>query len=61
MAHTSTLLSIDEYLHTSYSPDVHFVDGQLVERHLGEYEHARLQTILGAFFFGKRLPGPIRP
>jgi Uma2 family endonuclease len=53
MATTPTLLSIDEYLRTSYHPDVDFVDGEIEERNLGEYEHARLQTILAAFFFGK--------
>jgi Uma2 family endonuclease len=44
------LLSIEEYLHTSYSPDVHFVDGEIEERNLGEYEHAKLQALLAAFF-----------
>ena len=41
---------MDEYLRTSYSPDVDFVEGQIEERHLGEYEHARLQALLSAFF-----------
>jgi Uma2 family endonuclease len=27
------------------------VDGVLEERHLGEHDHARLQLVLGAFFF----------
>ena len=52
-ATTPTLLSINEYLRTSYKPDVDFVDGELEERNLGEYEHARLQTLLAAFFVGK--------
>ena len=47
---TPTLLSIDEYLHTSYKPDVDFIDGAIEERNLGEFEHARLQTILASFF-----------
>lgn len=51
MATTPALLSLDEYLHTSYRPDVDFVDGELEERNLGEFEHARLQTILASFFF----------
>ena len=46
MATTSTLLSIDEYLQTSYKPDIDFVDGELEERYLGEFERARLQTLL---------------
>ncbi len=51
MATTPALLSIDEYLHTSYKPDVDFVDGEIEERNLGEFEHARIQTALASFFF----------
>ena len=50
MATSSTLLSIDEYLRTSYHPDADFVDGRVEERHLGEFEHARLQYILAGIF-----------
>lgn len=53
MATTPTLLSIDEYLHTSYSPDVDFVDGEIEERNLGEFDHARLQYLLAPCFFSK--------
>ena len=31
-----TLLSIDQYLNTTYRPDVDFVDGYIEERNLGE-------------------------
>lgn len=51
MATSPTLISIEEYLHTSYHPDAHFVDGEIEERNLGEFEHARLQGILSALFF----------
>jgi Uma2 family endonuclease len=50
MATTPTLLSIDEYLRTSYHPDADYVDGEIEERNLGEYEHARLQFILAGIF-----------
>ena len=53
MATTPTLLSIDEYLHTSYKPDVDFVDGEIEERNLGEFEHARLQYLLASIFSAK--------
>ena len=46
MAATTTLVSLEEYLRTSYHPDCDFVDGQVEERNLGEFEHARLQSIL---------------
>jgi Uma2 family endonuclease len=53
MATTPTLLSIDEYLRTSFHPDADYVDGEIEERNLGEYEHARLQWLIGAFFAPK--------
>jgi Uma2 family endonuclease len=43
---TATLISVEEYLATSYSPDVELIDGKLVERNLGEYDHANLQSAL---------------
>ncbi|MDQ2925893.1 MAG: Uma2 family endonuclease [Acidobacteriota bacterium] len=50
MATAPTLLSIEEYLHTSYHPDADFVDGEIEERNLGEYEHAKLQHIISVIF-----------
>jgi Uma2 family endonuclease len=35
--------SIEEYLDTDYSPDREFVDGTVVERHVGEKPHSRVQ------------------
>ncbi len=52
MATTTTLVSLEEYLRTSYRPDCDFVDGQIEERNLGEFEHARLQSLL-IMWFGK--------
>jgi Uma2 family endonuclease len=48
-----TLLSIEEYLQTTYHPDADYVDGEIQERNLGKYEHARLQWIIGGFFLPK--------
>jgi Uma2 family endonuclease len=39
-------MSVEEYLRTPFRPDVDFVDGVIEERHLGEFDHARLQTVL---------------
>ena len=50
MATQPALMSIEEYLHTSYSPDVDFVDGYIEERNLGEFDHARLQWLISAQF-----------
>ena len=40
---TGEFVSVREYLSTSYRPDCDYVDGVVVERNLGEYDHARLQ------------------
>lgn len=36
-------VSLEEYLSTSYDPDMEFVDGSLVERNIGEWSHSRVQ------------------
>lgn len=36
---------MEEYLRTTYHPDMDYVDGELVERHVGERRHSRLQTL----------------
>jgi Uma2 family endonuclease len=50
MGSTATLISVDEYLNTSYEPDREFVDGVLVRRNVGTQFHGMLQAIVGAFF-----------
>lgn len=46
---TAALISLEEYLNTSYEPDSDFVDGMLEERNLGEWNHSRLQAILSRY------------
>jgi Uma2 family endonuclease len=48
------LISVEEYLRTSYSPDREYVDGRVVERNFGEKEHSILQMFLAALFFVNR-------
>src|SRR5580704_7861376 len=43
----ATAVSAEEYLHTSYEPDMEYVNGQLVERNVGEYFHGFLQLLIG--------------
>jgi Uma2 family endonuclease len=50
---TSSAVPVEEYLRTSYDPDMEFLDGQLVERHVGEYFHSRLQFLI-AMALGSR-------
>ena len=35
-------LPVEEYLHTTYRPDVDYVDGHIEERNLGEFDHGAL-------------------
>ena len=44
-------ISVAEYLATSYRPDCDYIDGEVLERNLGEKPHAGLQGYLGAIFF----------
>ena len=39
----ATLVTLEEYLSTSYRPDREFVDGRLIERNVGEFNHSFLQ------------------
>jgi len=49
----SVSVPVDEYLNTSYEPDREYVDGALVERHVGEYLHSRLQLLIAAVLLGR--------
>ncbi len=52
MATNPTLISVEEYLHTSYHPDCDYVDGELEERNVGEYPHGKMQAKLILWFGG---------
>ncbi|WP_035357998.1 Uma2 family endonuclease [Edaphobacter aggregans] len=47
---TSVQISMAEYMRTNYRPDREYVDGELVERNVGKYEHSRLQALLTIWF-----------
>lgn len=46
--------SLTEYLRTSYHPDCDFVDGEVQERNLGEFDHAAIQMFVAGWFFQHR-------
>jgi Uma2 family endonuclease len=50
---TGTLVSVEEYLNTSYESDCDYVDGQILERNVGEWDHSRLQGAFIAYFRNK--------
>ncbi len=47
---TVAVVSIEEYLSTAYRPDCDYVDGEVRERNVGEYDHGRLQARLAMWF-----------
>jgi hypothetical protein len=40
------LVSVEEYLGTSYSPDCEYIDGVVAERNLGQFDHSSLQGVV---------------
>jgi Uma2 family endonuclease len=50
---TITIVPVEEYLRTTYEPDMEYVDGQLVERQVGEWRHSLLQSALAALLRGR--------
>jgi Uma2 family endonuclease len=50
---SAALVSVEEYLSSSYEPDCDYVDGVLEERNWGEWDHSRLQGAL-ATYLGNR-------
>ena len=53
MTAAGSQVSLDEYLSTVYDPDCEFVDGELIERNMGESDHSALQGIIFALLFNQ--------
>jgi hypothetical protein len=43
MGTSPAAVSVEEYLHTDYEPDCDYVDGELIERSVGEKDHGKVQ------------------
>ncbi|MGO9336494.1 MAG: Uma2 family endonuclease [Terracidiphilus sp.] len=50
MAATSTFVSVEEYLRSSFDPDAEYIDGQIQERAVGENDHSAWQDAICAWF-----------
>ncbi len=48
MATATLSIPVEEYLQSSYDPDRDFIDGEILERDMGEWSHGRLQLKLAA-------------
>jgi hypothetical protein len=52
---TTAAIPIAEYLASVYRPDCEYVDGEIVERNVGEFDRARLQILLSRYLFNREL------
>jgi Uma2 family endonuclease len=50
---TTTIVPVEEYLRTSYDPDMEYVGGALLERNVGERRHSRLQSLSSAILISR--------
>jgi Uma2 family endonuclease len=49
---SATQIPVSEYLETAYRPDREYIDGEVLERNVGKWEHSRIQWLL-ALWFGR--------
>jgi Uma2 family endonuclease len=47
---TTVHIPLEEYLATTYRPDCEYVNGEVRERNVGKWEHARVQWLLALWF-----------
>ena len=57
----ATLLSIEEYLNTSFHPDREYIDGEVIERNVGRKRHGFAQMEIGAWFIQRRSALRLQP
>ena len=56
----STAVPVDVYLRSSFEPDADYVDGEIQERPVGEYDHAAWQAALLVYFRQNSLKWNVR-
>jgi Uma2 family endonuclease len=49
----AALVPVEEYLSSLFRPDRDYVDGEILERNVGELSHGRLQLRVAAWFLGR--------
>ena len=50
----AALVPLEEYLDTTYRPDCDYVDGEVLERNVGELDHSDVQSEFVHFFRSRR-------
>jgi len=56
----SVAIPVEEYLHSMYRPDCEYVDGEVIDRNVGELGHGYIQSILIRMFWDLSRTIPIR-
>ncbi len=56
-----TLLSVEEYLNASFDPDCDFVDGEVVERNVGNRKHGYAQAEISGWFIQRKSTLRLQP
>lgn len=51
---SATMVPLSEYLSTTYRPDRDFLEGELLERNMGEQQHSAIQGFLASVFRANR-------
>ncbi len=57
---STTLISLNQYLHETWDPDREFVDGEVIERNMGEKDHAAWQMAIAVWLRSFRQSANIR-
>ena len=47
---SATQIPVSEYLKANYRPDREYVDGEIRDRNVGKWSHARVQWLLAQWF-----------
>jgi Uma2 family endonuclease len=50
----ATAVPVSEYLSTSYRPDCDYLEGELLERNVGERDHSLMQMALSGYLWARR-------
>jgi Uma2 family endonuclease len=57
---TTAYIPVEVYLRSSYEPDAEYVDGEIEERPMGEFDHASWQQAIATWFWQHREEWGIR-
>ena len=54
---TPALIPVEHYLRSDYEPDAEYVDGEIEQRPIGEYDHSTWQQAIEQWFFNTQKSG----